>query len=45
LLPFFHQSSWRALAPYSRIHLDRRIDFSTICFGKVLHLVDAEIHI
>jgi hypothetical protein len=28
-----------------RLHLDRRIDFSAIGFGRLLHIVAAEIHI
>jgi hypothetical protein len=30
--------------PRGRLHLDRRIDLSTICFGALLHLGAAEIH-
>jgi hypothetical protein len=39
-LPFFYPPIELAgFRPGSRIHLDRRIDFSTICFGTLLHLV------
>jgi hypothetical protein len=33
------------LSTTRRLHLDRRIDFSAICFGKLLHLGVAEVHI
>jgi hypothetical protein len=39
-LPFSHPPvELASFRPGSRIHLDRRIDFSTICFGTLLHLV------
>jgi hypothetical protein len=31
--------------PRSRLHVDRRIDFSAICFGTLLHIGIAKIHI
>jgi hypothetical protein len=31
--------------PLGRLDLDRRIDFSAICLGVLLHLVVTEIHI
>jgi hypothetical protein len=33
-----------SFGPPGRLHLDRRIDFSAICFGTLLHLGVAEIH-
>jgi hypothetical protein len=45
-LPFFHPPiELAAFRPGGRIHLDRRIDFSAICFGTLLQLRFAEIHI
>jgi hypothetical protein len=45
-LPFFHPPiELASFRPRGRLGLDRRIDFSAICFGAVLHLVIAEIHI
>jgi hypothetical protein len=31
--------------PRGQLHLDRGFDFSAISFGKLLHVVVAEIHI
>ena len=31
--------------PHSRLHLDWWINFSAVCFGMLLHLIVAEIHI
>ena len=46
LLPFFHPPiELASFRPRSRLHMDRWIDLSAICFGKPLHLVVAEIHI
>jgi hypothetical protein len=45
-LTFFHPPiKLASLRPYGRLHLDRRIDFSAICCGTLLHLMVAEIHI
>jgi hypothetical protein len=45
-LPFFHPPIELAgLRPRGRLDLDRCIDFSAICFGTLLYLVVAEIHI
>jgi hypothetical protein len=43
--PFLHPPiELPSFRPRGRLHLDRRIDFSAICFGTLLHLA-AEIHI
>ena len=45
-LPIFHPPiELGSPRPHGRLHLDRWIDFSAICFGTLLHLVVAEIHI
>jgi hypothetical protein len=45
-LPFFDPPiELASLRPRGRHHVDRRIGFSAICFGTLLHLVVAEIHI
>jgi hypothetical protein len=45
-LPFLHPPiELASLQPRGHLDLDRRIDFSAISFGKVLHVVVAEIHI
>ena len=45
-LPFFHPPiELASFRPRGRLHLDRRIDFSAICLGTLLHVVVAEIHI
>jgi hypothetical protein len=45
-LPFFHPPIELAnFRPCRGLHLDRRIDFSAVCFGTLLHLIVAEIHI
>jgi hypothetical protein len=45
-LPFFHPPIELAcFRPGGRRHLDRRIDFSTIPFGTLLHVGVAEIQI
>jgi hypothetical protein len=45
-LPFFHPPvELPSLRPGGRLYLDRRIDFSAICFGKLVHLAVAEIHV
>ena len=44
--PFLHPPIELAgFRPRGRLHLDRRMDFSAICFGTLLHLGGAEIHI
>jgi hypothetical protein len=44
--PFFHPPiELASFRPRGRLHRDRRIDFSAICFGMLLHLAVAEIHI
>jgi hypothetical protein len=46
LLPFFHPPIEPAsFRPCGRLHLDRRIDFSAICFGMLLQLGAAKIQI
>jgi hypothetical protein len=41
-LPFFHPPSELAsFRPRGRLHLNRRIDFSAICFSTLLHVVVA----
>ena len=46
LLPFFHPPiELASFRPRGRLHIDRRIDFSAICFGTLPHIVVAEIHI
>jgi hypothetical protein len=43
-LPFFHPPIVLAsLRPRGHLHLNRRIDFSAICFGTRLHIVVASI--
>jgi hypothetical protein len=45
-LPLFHPPiELASFRPCGCLHLDRRIDFSAICFGALLHLGIAEIHI
>jgi hypothetical protein len=45
-LPFFYPPiELASFRPRGRLHIDRRIDFSAICFGTLPHLVVAEIHI
>jgi hypothetical protein len=45
-LPFFHPPIELAgFRPRGRLHLNRRIDFSAICFGAVLHVSIGEIHV
>jgi len=45
-LPFFHPPIELArFRPRGRLNLDRRIDFSAICFSMQLHVIVAEIHI
>jgi hypothetical protein len=45
-LTFFHPPiELASFRPHGRTHLERRIDFSAICFGMLLHLVVAEIHV
>jgi hypothetical protein len=45
-LPVFYPPiELASFRPGGRLHLDRRIDFSAICFGTLLHLVVAEMHI
>jgi hypothetical protein len=34
-----------SVRPPGRLHLDRRIDFSAICLGMLLHVVVAEIEV
>ena len=46
LLALFHPPIKAASTrPRGCLHLDRRIDFSAICFGTLLHLVVAKIHV
>ena len=46
LPPFFHPPiELASFRPHGRLDLDRRIDFSAICLGMLLHLGVAEIHI
>jgi hypothetical protein len=46
LLPFLHPPiELASLRPRGRLHLDRRIDFSAICFGPLLQIVAAELHL
>jgi hypothetical protein len=40
--PLIEPASWR---PRGRLHLDRWIDFSAICFSMLVHVIVAEIHI
>ena len=43
-LPFFHPPiELASFRPRGRLHLDRWIDFSAICFGTLLDLIVAEI--
>jgi hypothetical protein len=45
-LPIFHPPIELAgCRPPGRLHLDRRINFSAICFGALLPVGVAEIHI
>jgi hypothetical protein len=45
-LPFFHPPiELASCRPGGRVHLHRRIDFSAICFGTVLYVAVAVIHI
>jgi hypothetical protein len=46
LLPFFHPPiELASFRPRGRLDLDRRIDFSPICFGTMRQVGVAEIHI
>jgi hypothetical protein len=45
-LPFFHPPiELASFRPCGHLDLDRRIDFSAICFGTLLQVIVAEIHI
>jgi hypothetical protein len=45
-LPFFHPPiELASCRPGGRVHLHRRIGFSAICFGTVLYVAVAVIHI
>jgi hypothetical protein len=45
-LPFFHPPIELASArPRGRLHLDRWIDFSAICFSMLVDVIVAQIHI
>jgi hypothetical protein len=45
-LPLFHPPiKLPSSGPGGSLHLDRRIDFSAICFGDLLQVIGAEIHI
>jgi hypothetical protein len=44
--PFLHPPIELASArPRGHLDLDRRIDFSAICFDTLLHLVVADLHV
>jgi hypothetical protein len=44
--PFLHPPiELASFGPSGRLHLDRRVDFSAICFSTLLHVVVAEIQI
>jgi hypothetical protein len=45
VVPSDHPPIELASRPRSRLDLGRRFDFSVISFGKMLHVVVAEIHI
>jgi hypothetical protein len=46
LLPFFHPPiELASVRPHGRLHLDRWIDFSAICFGDLLQVIVAEIYL
>jgi hypothetical protein len=46
LLPFFHPPiELASIRPGSRVYLDRWVDCSAICFGTLLHVGVAKIHI
>jgi hypothetical protein len=45
-LTFFHPPiELASIRPRGRLHLDRRIDFAAICFGTLLHIRVAQVHI
>ena len=46
LLAFFHPPiELASFRPRGRVHLERRIDCTAICFGDLLQVIAAEIHI